>query len=299
MLLSTEQINPQHADLDQYSSPALVRALVDDQLLAVRAVQACETALASAVDAALPRLLAGGRLLYVGAGTSGRLGLLDSVELHPTFSWPHSRAKALLAGGHSALFEAVEGAEDDEAMAVQDFEKLKPGPHDVAIGIAASGRTPYVRAAMLYARDAGALTIAIVNNVGASIAKTVDFAIELDTGPEVISGSTRLKAGTAQKIALNTLSSALMVRMGKVYGNLMVDLRTTNIKLRGRAEQLTQRIAGGTIEQARSALLACDYRVKVAVLMLRLNLSGPQASERLAAAQDKLRVALGDAPNSI
>ncbi|MFN0184610.1 MAG: N-acetylmuramic acid 6-phosphate etherase [Aquabacterium sp.] len=230
--LATEQAAAAHPGLDRYDSLTLVRALADDQQQAVDAVRAAAGALAAAVDAALPRLQAGGRLLYAGAGTSGRLGLLDSVELHPTFSWPPHRARALLAGGPDAVFQAVEGAEDDAGRGAADLQALQPTAQDVLIAIAASGRTPYALGALAAARTAGALTIGIANNPGTPLLVQADHAVCLDTGPELVSGSTRLKAGTAQKIALNTLSTALMVRLHKVYGNLMVDLRATNAKLR-------------------------------------------------------------------
>jgi N-acetylmuramic acid 6-phosphate etherase len=200
------------------------------------------------VDAALPRLRAGGRLLYAGAGTSGRLGVLDSVELLPTFFLARgARARACSPAARARMFQAVEGAEDDAAQGgARPRPRWQPGAQDVVIGIAASGTTPYVLGALARgARQAGALTLAVCNNPGAPVAAAArSIAIVLDTGAEVISGSTRLKAGTAQKIALNTLSSALMVRLHKVYGNLMVDLRATNAKLRARALRLTVRASG-------------------------------------------------------
>jgi len=192
-----------------------------------------------AVDAALPRLQRTGRLIYVGAGTSGRLGLLDSVELAPTFSWPPHRACAVVAGGAQAVLQAAEGAEDDHAQGAAQLRALDPTGDDVVLLISASGSTPFVRGALEAARATGCLTIGMVNNLGTPIAAASEIAIVLDTGAEVVSGSTRLKAGTAQKIALNTFSSALMVRLHKVYGNLMVDLRATNTKLQQRALRLT------------------------------------------------------------
>ncbi|HEY1398646.1 N-acetylmuramic acid 6-phosphate etherase, partial [Roseateles sp.] len=229
-------------------------------------------ALAAAVDAALPRIAAGGRLLYAGAGTSGRLGVLDSVELVPTFSWPRERAVAVLAGGEGAMFVAVEGAEDDEPQGRRDIEALAPTPDDVVIGIAASGHTPYVLGALA----AG------------------EYPVLLDTGAEVISGSTRLKAGTAQKIALNTFSSALMVKLHKVYGNLMVDMKATNAKLVRRAVALTMRAADTDEAAARAALDQCGFHVKTATVMLLRQLDATSAQALLARHDGDVRAALAE-----
>jgi N-acetylmuramic acid 6-phosphate etherase len=290
--LRTEQPHPDHPALDRYESAALVQALVADQAQAAVAVQAAAADLARAVDAAVPRLRAGGRLIYVGAGTSGRLGLLDSVELNPTFSWPRERAPALLAGGDRALFQAVEGAEDDHAQGAADLQALKPTPQDVVLLLAASGSTPFALGAAQAARTAGALTVGLANNPGAPLAAACEIGIVLDTGPEVISGSTRLKAGTAQKIALNTFSSAVMVRLHKVYGNLMVDLRATNAKLVQRALRLTVRATGAPEAAARDALAASGQRVKVAIVMLKAGVGVEAAEQRLAAAQGSVHEAL-------
>ena len=290
--LNTEQPHPGHPELDRYETAALVDAFIADQALAAAAVQAAAAGLAQAVDAAVPRLRAGGRIVYVGAGTSGRLGVLDSVELHPTFSWPRERAPALLAGGEGAMFLAVEGAEDDAARGAADLAALQPTASDVVLLLAASGTTPYALGAATAARTAGALTVGIVNNPGAPLAAACEIAVVLDTGPEVISGSTRLKAGTAQKIALNTFSSSVMVRLHKVHGNLMVDLRATNAKLVQRALQLTMRASGAGEADARTALAACGARVKVAIVMLQAGIDAAAAERRLAAADGSVRQAL-------
>ncbi len=290
--LRTEQPHPDHLELDRYESLRLVQAFVDDQALAAMAVRAAAPALARAVDAAAPRLQAGGRLIYGGAGTSGRLGVLDSVELWPTFSWPRERALALLAGGPGAMYEAVEGAEDDAPRGAADLQALAPTPNDVVLLLAASGGTPYALGAAQAARAAGALTVGLVNNPGGALAAACEIGIVLDTGPEVISGSTRLKAGTAQKIALNTLSSALMVRLHKVYGNLMVDLRASNAKLQRRALALTCRASGATEHAAAMALTASGARVKVAVVMLKAGLDVAQAERRLEQAQGSVHRAV-------
>lgn len=290
--LSTEQPNADHTALDRYTTPDLVSAFVDDQYLAVQAVQKAAPAIARAVDAAVPRIQAGGRLIYMGAGTSGRLGLLDSVELNPTFSWEPSRSVACMAGGLTALLRAVEGAEDDAAQGEKDLLNAQPTAHDVIFLIAASGRTPYVLAGLDAAKQCGALTVAIVNNADSPIGNAADIAIVLTTGAEMISGSTRLKAGTAQKIALNTLSSAIMVRLNKVYGNLMVDLRATNAKLVRRAETLTMQITGAPEATARATLQACDYHIKTAVVALLAKVSTAEAAQRLAQTAGSIRDAV-------
>lgn len=291
-MLKTENPNPDHAQLDLYPLDALVAALVDDQLLAVRAVQAAAPAIVAALEAMTPRIAAGGRLIYVGAGTSGRLGVLDSVELYPTFSWPQDRALAVLAGGRNAMFASAEGAEDDHDQGAADLRRLYPAPNDVVLLLAASGATPYVMGALQAARKLGALTIGIVNNAGAPLAQHADLGITLATGEEMISGSTRLKAGTAQKIVLNTLSSALMVRLNKVYGNLMVDLQPTNAKLVRRAIRLTMHATGADETRAREVLELCQFQVKVAIVALRSGHGVEQAQAMLDQADGNIRAAL-------
>ena len=291
----TEQPHPDHPQLDRYDTAALVDALVADQANAALAVRAAGAQLAQAVDAAAQRLAASqerGRIVYVGAGTSGRLGLLDSVELNPTFSWPRERSPALLAGGERALFVAVEGAEDSREGGAADIAGAGVGPLDVVVVLAASGSTPYAIAAAQAARAAGALTIGMANNPGAPLLAACEIGVTLDTGPEVISGSTRLKAGTAQKIALNTFSSAVMVRLHKVYGNLMVDVRATNAKLVKRALRLTVLATGADEAAAQTALAACDSSVKVAIVMLKGGVDANTARARLTAAQGSVHGAL-------
>lgn len=291
-MLKTETPALDHAQLDQYPTTELVNALVDDQLNAVNAVRAAAPRLAAAVTAAVPRMEAGGRLIYVGAGTSGRLGLLDSVELYPTFSWPHGRAVALLAGGSDAMFVAVEGAEDDIVQGAADLQSVEVMADDVVLLIAASGATPYVLGALRAARAAGALTIGFANNIDAPVALEAEIGITLDTGAEIISGSTRLKAGTSQKIALNSFSSALMVRLNKVYGNLMVDLKATNAKLVRRAIRLTSFATGADEEAARAVLEQCDFHVKTAIVALSKQTGVEEARAALDAARGSVRQAL-------
>ncbi|HZV65276.1 MAG TPA: N-acetylmuramic acid 6-phosphate etherase [Telluria sp.] len=291
-MLKTETPAQDHAQLDQYPTTELVNVLVDDQFDAVHAVRAAAPRIAAAVTAAQPRIEAGGRLIYVGAGTSGRLGVLDSVELYPTFSWPHERALALLAGGSDAMFVAVEGAEDDTDQGAADLRAVHPGPNDVVLLLAASGGTPYVLGALRAARALGALTIGFANNTDAPVADEAEIGVTLDTGSEVISGSTRLKAGTSQKIALNTFSSALMVRLNKVYGNLMVDLKPTNAKLVQRAVRLTMFATGADEAAARAALEQCEFHVKVAIVALGKKTSIEQARALLDVARGSVRQAL-------
>ncbi|SDH27367.1 MULTISPECIES: N-acetylmuramic acid 6-phosphate etherase [unclassified Duganella] len=291
-MLKTETPSTQHPQLDLYPVEDLVAALVDDQAQALQAVKAASPSISAAVAAMAPRIAAGGRLIYVGAGTSGRLGILDSVELYPTFSWPHQRSVALLAGGLGAMFEAVEGAEDDAGKGASDLRLLYPNYNDVILLVAASGTTPYVLGAMQAARMVGSLAVGIANNAGTPLLASADIGIFLDTGPEVISGSTRLKAGTAQKIVLNTLSSALMVRLHKVYGNLMVDMHPTNAKLTERAVSLTMRVTGADAAAARNALDACQYQIKTAIIMLLKKQSATDAQSLLDHHTGNLRAAL-------
>jgi N-acetylmuramic acid 6-phosphate etherase len=214
------------------------------------------------------------------------------VELNPTFSWPQGRALSLLAGGPSAIYQAVEGAEDNFEQGAEDLRALDPGPQDVVLLLAASGATPFTLGALATARSAGALTIGIANNPRAPLAEGAEVGIILDTGPEVISGSTRLKAGTAQKIALNTFSSAVMVRLHKVFGNLMVDVRPTNAKLIRRAVRLVATATGADETRARVALEACGFQVKTAIVALAKTVSPDQARERLKAVGGSVRAAL-------
>jgi N-acetylmuramic acid 6-phosphate etherase len=293
-MLKTEQPSAAHARLDEYATEDLVTALIGDQARAFIAASAATAAISAAVTAAVPRMQAGGRLVYVGSGTSGRLGLLDCVELRPTFSWPKERSVALLAGGPGAVYRAIEGAEDDAGLGASDIAAAAVGPNDVVLLIAASGSTPYVRGALTAANKAGALTIGIVNNPGAPIAADAQIGIVLDTGSEAISGSTRLKAGTAQKIALNAFSTALMVRLNRVYGNLRVDVAATNAKLLARTVRLTMHATGCDEATARTTLAACQHRVKVAIVAILRNASVDEAVRRLEAAHGSVRAALAD-----
>lgn len=296
-MLNTETPDDRHPNLDQYPTLELVRAFTADQVRAAQVADAVAPQLAAVVDAAAPRLAAGGRLIYVGAGTSGRLGVLDSSELLPTFSWPRHRAVAVIAGGSRAIVEPIEGAEDDRAQGAADLRAVLPTPHDVVLLLAASGTTPYVLGAIAAARAAGALTVGIANNPGAPVVGEAELGVTLDTGSEVVSGSTRLKAGTSQKIVLNTLSSALMVRLHKVHGNLMVDLTATNAKLLRRAVSLTMRATGADEATATRTLAACDQRIKTAIVCLLAKVDPAAADQRLAAHAGSVRRALGEKPS--
>jgi N-acetylmuramic acid 6-phosphate etherase len=290
--LTTESINPKTQDLDLMTTEDLVLALAKDQEQAVAAVLAAQKPIARAVELATERLAAGGRLLYAGAGTSGRLAYLDSSELPPTFGWSPERAVVAMAGGQQAVFRAVEGAEDDVAMGKQDVLRLAPTPTDVLIGIAASGGTPYVLGALEAAKAAGTLRIGIANNANAPVLMACEVPILLETGAEAISGSTRLKAGTAQKIALNTLSSSIMVRLNKVYGNLMVDVQATNQKLVARALRLTCLATNAEEHRAQAALEACGWHVKTAIVMLKKSLGAAEAKALLESVSGSVRAAI-------
>lgn len=290
--MSTEAVSPRYADLDLWPTPAAVEAMAEAQVAASAVVLGQARNIADAADAAAERLReGGGRLVYVGAGTSGRVAVQDGVELGPTFDWPDERLRYLLAGGLDALVRSVEGAEDDGAAGETAMAELGPCSCDVVIGVAASGRTPYTVAALRAASRAGALTIGIAGNEGTPLSDGFAHSILLPTGAEVVAGSTRMKAGTAQKIALNCLSTAIMIRLGRVHGGLMVDMRPSNAKLRARAVAMVAEIASVPIGTARAALQAADGEVKVAALIA----SGHDrevAVQALAAAGGRLRGAM-------
>jgi N-acetylmuramic acid 6-phosphate etherase len=266
--------------------------MLEAQLAAAAAVQAAGDAIASAADAAAERLKGGeGRLIYVGAGTSGRLAVLDGVELGPTFDWGEDRLVYALAGGEQALLTSVEGAEDDAGAAEELIRNSGLTRHDVVIGVAASGRTPYTVAAVKAAAAAGALTIAIASNPATPLLEAAAHPILVETGPEVVAGSTRMKAGTAQKIALNTLSTAVMLRLGRVYDGLMVDMRLSNRKLRARAASMVAEISGADAATAEDALSRTGGSIKQASLVA-LGADPEQSATLLREAGDNLRTAI-------
>jgi N-acetylmuramic acid 6-phosphate etherase len=251
-------------------------------------------AIARAVDAIVAGIRKGGRLIYVGAGSSGRMGVLDAAEIPPTFGVPHDAIRAFIAGGRYAVTGAVEGAEDAEDAGVKALRGVRAGRGDVVVGIAASGTTPYVLGAIEYARARGATTIAITSNEHMPLAQLAEIAISVDIGPEVLTGSTRLKAGTAQKMVLNMLSTAAMVKLGHAYENLMIDAVMTNEKLEGRAVRILMEASGAEVSAAEDALRAAGHSMRVALVMLRLGVGAAEAQKRLAAAGGDLRQALGE-----
>ena len=251
-------------------------------------------AIARAVEAIVQRIECGGRLIYVGAGTSGRIAMLDASECPPTFGTPPELVQALIAGGKKALTQAVEGAEDRRGDAVRDLKRIRLAGGDAVVGIAASGTTPYVLAALAFARKRKALTVAITSNRRSPLARAAQIAIALEVGPEVIAGSTRLKAGTAQKLALNMLSTATMVRLGHLYDNLMIDVARTNEKLRDRERRILMEASGRDASAVEHALRQSKHNLRLALIMLKRGIPAEQAKKRLAAARGHLRRALGE-----
>lgn len=294
--LLTERPRAERAELDRLSTSELVGLMHDDDAAVHGAVGAALPAICAAVDAIAARLAAGGRLVYVGAGTSGRLGVLDAAECGPTFSAPDGQVVGVIAGGQGALHRAVEGAEDDGAAGARDLAALDVSARDAVIAISASGRTPYTLEAVRHAVRAGAVTGAIVCNPRSPLSELVDHPVEVLVGAEFIAGSTRLKAGTAQKLVLNMLSTLAMVRLGKTYGDLMVDMRASNRKLRERAVGIVARAASADRAAAAAALAASAGEVKIAIAMLRLQIGTDDARERLRRAGGHLRRALEDEP---
>jgi N-acetylmuramic acid 6-phosphate etherase len=272
----TEGRLPASAGLDLLATRDLVELLVRDQSEAVAVVRAQAATLSRVVEAIVERIGRGGRVHYVGAGTSGRLGVLDASEMPPTFGTPAALVCAHIAGGDRALREAVEGAEDDAGAGAREMH-AHAAPDDVVLGISASGGARYVVAALEGAREIGALTVAITSSDASALVAAADLAIVLPTGAEVLSGSTRLKAGTAQKIALNTISTAVMVRLGKVHDNVMIDVVATNEKLRGRAQRLVGELTGADDARVRAALDASGGSVKVAVVMIARSVDAVRA----------------------
>jgi N-acetylmuramic acid 6-phosphate etherase len=289
--LPTERQNPRTADLDRLETLAILERINDEDRRVAPAVRAALPQLARAVDLAAERWRRGGRVVLFGAGTSGRLATLDAAELGPTFGVPPERYLARMAGGSGALRSAAEGTEDDRAAGEAAATDL--GPADVAVGIAASGRTPWVLGALAAARRRGAATIGVACVPSPALAADADVTIAVDTGPEPIAGSTRMKAGTAQKLVLNAFSTALMVRLGKVYGNLMVDVQATNAKLRRRAIRLVRQVGCVDGPAAERALAESGWDVKAAIVAARLGIPIAEARARLRDADGQLRRALG------
>ena len=266
--METERPSPRYSDIDVWDPSDIVEAMIEGQFTAVAAVRAARFALVGAALAARARLRDGGRLVYVGAGTSGRLAVQDGAELIPTFSWPQDRLLLLMAGGKDALLRSVEGAEDAVDQAVRLVQQHEIGVNDVVIAVAASGTTPFTLSCLKEARKRGALTIGVANNRDTPILTEAEYPIWLDTGAEPIAGSTRMKAGTAQRITLNVFSSVVMILLGRVYDGLMVDLQAVSQKLMRRSERILKRLTGRGGEQAFKALRLANGNVKLAVLLL-------------------------------
>jgi N-acetylmuramic acid 6-phosphate etherase len=279
--MPTETVDPRFADVDRWPTLSVVETMLEGQLAAIAALKGQTGAIAAAAEAAAARMHKGGRLVYAGAGTSGRLAVQDGVELTPTYNWPSDRLVFLVAGGTGALMRSVEGAEDNVEVARDEVVAAEVGPDDVLIAVAASGRTPYAVAALDAARARGALTIAIANNPGTPLLAAADHPIVADTGAEIVAGSTRMKAGTAQKAALNMLSTAIMLRCGLVHRGLMVNMRISNEKLFHRARRMVATLAGIDEARAADALELADKDLRRAVLIAR-GLSPRDAADRLA-----------------
>ncbi len=291
--MSTETVDPRYLDLADWPTATAIEAMLEGQLAAIAAIRSQVNAIAAAAEAAATRLGATGRLVYAGAGTSGRVAVQDGVELFPTYNWPRDRLAFLMAGGTAALIESVEGAEDDPAAGRAAVSAAAIGPSDVVIGVAASGRTPYTLAVIEAARAAGALTIGVANNPGAALLTAAAHAVLAETGSEVVAGSTRMKAGTAQKAVLNLLSTTIMLRLGLVHRGLMVNMRVSNRKLRARAERMVAQIAGVDTGAAARALDVAGEEIRQAVLVA-LGASVEEAAALLAVHGGNLGAAMAD-----
>jgi N-acetylmuramic acid 6-phosphate etherase len=290
-MTETERASPRYSDIDVWEPSDILDTMIEGQFAAVAAVRAMRPAIENACLAIEARLRNGGRLVYAGAGTSGRLAVQDGAELMPTFNWPHDRLLLLLAGGNDALLRAVEGAEDETLHAGRLIQQHKIGPNDVVIAVAASGTTPFTLACLREGKKRGALTVGIANNRETPILTEADHAIWLETGAEPIAGSTRMKAGTAQRIVLNLLSSVVMILLGRVHRGLMVDVQVLNEKLVRRAETMLHRLTGRDQNEVRDALKRANGSVKLAVLLLH-GCDVPEANKLLERTGGQLRAAL-------
>lgn len=288
----TEGRNPASQNIDELSTEAMLRVINDEDKKVALAVEAIVPQIAAAVDAICAAFQAGGRLIYCGAGTSGRLGILDASECPPTFGTPREQVIGLIAGGHTAILQAVENAEDNREQGAQDLKDIHFSRHDVLVGIAASGRTPYVLGALAYANELGATTVALTCNPGSAMSQVAAIALTPVVGPEVITGSSRMKAGTAQKLVLNMLTTGSMIRSGKVYGNLMVDVEATNQKLVQRQVNIVMQATDCDDATASAALTACGGHCKTAILMVLADLAADEAKALLSQHQGFIRQAL-------
>ena len=292
--INTEQRNSRTTHIDTMSTLDMVKLInEEDKKVAVAVGEEAEH-IAAAVDVIAGQLGQGGRLVYVGCGTSGRLGILDAVECPPTYSTDPEEVIGLIAGGNEAIFRAKEGAEDDPVLGVEDLKKINFSGRDVLVGIAASGRTPYVLGAMEYARKLGAHVIGISCSTGSQVEQAAEIAITPLPGPEVVTGSTRMKSGTAQKMVLNMLSTGAMIKLGKVYGNLMVDVKPSNEKLVERCKRIVCQATGVDYDTAARTLQACGYRAKVAIVMLKTGTDAHSAEQLLAQHDNRVAAAIGE-----
>lgn len=291
----TEGRNPASQNIDELSTEAMLRVINDEDKKVALAVEAIVPQIAQVVDAITQAFSKGGRLIYCGAGTSGRLGILDASECPPTFGTPRSQVVGLIAGGHTAILQAVENAEDNVDQGAQDLRDIQFNASDVLVGIAASGRTPYVLGALAYARQQGALTAALTCNPNSPMSQAADVALTPVVGPEVVTGSSRMKAGTAQKLVLNMLTTGAMIRSGKVYGNLMVDVEATNQKLVQRQVNIVKQATDCDDATAQQALAACNGHCKTAIVMVLAGLTADEAKSLLSQNQGFIRNALRDA----
>jgi N-acetylmuramic acid 6-phosphate etherase len=296
-MLTTEKRNERSASIDNQSTIDILTIINNEDRKVADAVQKVLPEVEKVVDAVCQSIRNGGRLFYVGAGTSGRIGILDAVECPPTYSTPPELVQGIIAGGNKAIEKAVEGAEDDTGLGAESLKKRNLTELDVVIGIAASGRTPFVAGALEYAREAGACTVSLSNNENSIISQYADIRLEVVTGPEVITGSTRMKAATAQKMILNMITTASMIKVGKVYENLMVDLKVSNQKLKERAKSILCTVTGVPYEAAGSVLAATDFEVKPAIVMIKAGVSLEVAKRLLAQADGYVRKAIDSSLN--
>jgi len=290
--LATERRNQRTMELDDMTVEEILTVMNEEDQSVAGVIRQEIPVIKQVVAQVIQSFQAGGRLIYIGAGTSGRLGVLDAAECVPTFGVSPKMVVGLIAGGERALIKAVEGAEDSKTLAVEDLQALKVNANDTVIGIAASGRTPYVIGGLDYAREIGAATAALSCNKEAIISQHANLRIEVETGPEVLTGSTRLKAGTAQKLVLNMISTAAMIGVGKVYQNLMVDVQSTNEKLEVRAKRMIVEATGVDLETAARYFTSANGHVKTAIVMILADVSYPEAVERLQRAHGFVRDAL-------
>ncbi|MCE5021777.1 N-acetylmuramic acid 6-phosphate etherase [Staphylococcus haemolyticus] len=279
--LTTESRNTQTMHLDEMSILEALKTMNKEDQLVAKAIEPILSQLNRVIEQTITRFRDGGRLIYIGAGTSGRLGVLDAAECVPTFNTHPNEVIGLIAGGQQAMTEAIEGAEDNYEMGMTDLKAIHLNEKDVVIGISASGRTPYVKGALIYANEISALTVALSCNTNSDISTVASYALEVNVGPEVLAGSTRLKSGTAQKLVLNMISTMTMIGVGKVYDNLMVDLKATNYKLEQRSIHIIEEICGLTFKEAQELYIKADNDIKIAIVMNLCNTTKSDAQSRL------------------